>query len=136
MQFTEYTADIDIEHSFFGKAKMGSFEPVAKLCHKVVKDRNYTEAEEVKLVDLLHGAINRFCEKYPRTQARTVRIWLCLGSSLKSLRFHAEGYFAEDFASLGPSRPTGDIITAETDLYKREYIQHVKDLLTEAAEEK
>ena len=102
MNIASYTADIDIEHSFFGKAKMGSFEPVAKLCHKVVKDRNYTEAEEVKLVDLLHGAINRFCEKYPRTQARTVRIWLCLGSSLKSLRFHAEGYFAEDFASLGP----------------------------------
>lgn len=129
MSITSYYADINIEHSFFGKARMGSIEPLANLCHKVVEDRNYTEAEHVKLIEIVHTTLNRFIEKYPKTQARTVVIRLFVGSSLKSLKLCAEGSFATEYAYFGRSRPTGDTLVVETDLFKQEYIQYCKDLL-------
>lgn len=136
MRITSYTADIDIEHPSFDQARMGSVEPLANLCHKVAKDRNYTEAEEVKLIEIVHAAINRFLEKYPKTRARIVCIQLSVGSSFKSLRFYAEGYAALGASLSGLSSPTGDTFIAETDLYRQEYQQYSKDLVTEAVEDK
>ena len=128
MRITSYTADISVNHSFFGKASPDSFEPAAKLCHSVAKDHSYPEADEVKLLEIVHAAIGKFFKQYPKTRARIVVIRLFVGSSLKSLKFYAEGYFAPEYASWRHTRPTGDIIIAETDLYKQEYRQYLKEL--------
>lgn len=121
---TSYTADIDIEHSFFGKARMRSIEPFTNLCHKVVEDSNYTEAEEVQLIEIVRAAINKFLEKYPKTRARKAHIQLSVGSSLKSLRLVLEGY---DVAG-SLLYPVGNRLVAETDLFKQEYKQSLQEM--------
>lgn len=128
MTITHYSADVSVEHSFFGKARMGSFEPVENLCHRVAKELNYPEADKVKLIEIVHSAVNRFFEQYPKTRARIVCIRLSVGSSVKSLGLSAAGYFASGFASFGPMRPTGDIIKAETDLFIQEFKQYFEEL--------
>jgi len=133
MSITSYSTDFKVKHSFFGKASMASFEPVAELCHTVAKDRNYTEDEEVQLLEIVHAVPNRFLERYPKTKARIVRIQLSVGSSLKSLRFLVEGYAPLGASLGGLFTPTGDIIIAETELFNQEFNQYRK---TEAVEDK
>lgn len=130
MNITSYTATLEIEHSFFGKARMGSLEPFADFCRKVVADRNFTEDEHRQLIDIVHTAICKFFKEYPKTRAGILRIQLELGSSLKSLRFVAEGYCGGGNLSY----PTGDRIEGETDLYKEEYNQYLKELKTKENE--
>jgi len=121
---TSYNTDFHIEHPFFGKARMASFEPVNNLCHSVAKDNNYTEAEEAQLIAIVHATISKFFDKYPKTRARMVRIQLSVGSSLESLRFVLEGY--DCAGSL--MYPVGNRLDAETDLFKQEYKQCLQEL--------
>ena len=127
MSITSYNTDFQLKHSFFGKARLASIEPFANFCHKVVEDRNYTEDEHAQLIGIVHSAICAFFKKYPKTRARIMCIQLDVGSSLKSLRFIAEGY--DSVGSAGALwSSTGDRFAAETELFRQEFRQqYIKD---------
>ncbi len=130
MNITSYTADISVNHSFFGKASPGSFGPAAELCHSVAKDHNYPESEKMQLIEIVYAAIGKFFKQYPKTRARIICIQLDVGSSLKSLRLVVEGYGMSHCKALGMV-PTREGLEADTELFKQEYLEYLKSMKTE-----
>lgn len=90
MQIANYNTTIALNHSFFGKASMRSCEEFGKLCHTVAKDNNYAEGEEVRLLEIVHSAINKFLRENPKTKAESLQLYLSVGSSLVAPKIEIE----------------------------------------------